>query len=102
MKCYKITVNQNTYSITSSRKLMLKLMHEALRFFPKLPHKEIAVMYEETSTFPKVYYFSSSSPLLASKVIESCKAVEVDCPPYPDPTRRFQFLGNKYLFIKVD
>lgn len=99
MKCYKITITENKYNISSSRSLMLRVMRDALKDLHRSPNGELGVMYRETDTYPKDYYFKTSNNAFLSKIIAFCKAQEVNCPPYSGKENSdVQFLGNKIFF----
>jgi hypothetical protein len=56
-------------------------------------------MYEETSVFPKEYYFNTSEDFILNKIASKYKIKETDYPPnFADGTPDFKYLGNADFF----
>ncbi len=98
MESYKITVLENELKTTSSREYMIRMMREALKYLHKSPNDEIGVMFEETDSCPKYFYFITSNNAFLSRIKSKCRLELSPYPPYSNKEKKYLFLGNKDFF----
>lgn len=73
-------------------------MREALKGLHKSPNNEMSVMFLETDTFPKEYYFITSNNAFLSKVKSKCQPELLVYPSFSKDKTNYIYLGNKDLF----
>jgi hypothetical protein len=73
-------------------------MRGVLKDLHKSPNTEIGVMFEETDSFPKEYYFITSNNAFLNKIKAKTTLELSSYPPYSAKDNQYQFLGNKAFF----
>jgi hypothetical protein len=100
MNCFKLTVNEDRFSSSSSREVIKKLMRESCKELHQLTNGETAMMFLETDVFPKEYYFNTLDKPLFKKLCDKWMVEDIVCADSNSLlSGDIQILGNKHLIL---
>jgi hypothetical protein len=98
MECYKLTVMEDRFGSKSSRQVIMKIMREVCKQVHKTPNAETGVMFAETASFPKEYYFNTLDKTILKILVSNWKVEKGECPSLLiQEAEQFHYLGNREL-----
>ena len=98
MDCYKLIIKEDTFGVKDSQELLHKMLDE---IFGGSTHSddEYEFMYENTNTYPKVYYFNTSKEAILNKLKSKYTVKEAEYPSDAlEDSPNFLYLGNGNFF----
>jgi hypothetical protein len=100
MNCFKLTVDEDRFCSSSSRKAIKKLTREVCKELHQTPNGETCMMFLETDVFPKEYYFNTLDKRLFKKIAAKWKVEQITCADSSKLlTGNIQYLRNKHLIL---